>query len=196
MSKDFFVVDLEFTHYAKRTGKPRGFFSEIIEIGAVRIDRDTNEITGHIQDFVKPHFYPDHAKESMAVSMITDMDMKTAIDFTTMLEMIETLYIPGETYFVTWGGADVGVIRKSCERHGLPNPISHEDRLDLAEAYRLWYGGSGMTSLQNAVDEQNIIMDGLWHTAYGDAIKTSKILQLLLADDWSPEEYTSGMLNT
>ena len=37
MSRDFFVADFEFTQYTKRMGRPRGFFSEIIEIGAVKI---------------------------------------------------------------------------------------------------------------------------------------------------------------
>ena len=31
MSRDFFVADFEFTQYTKRMGRPRGFFSEIIE---------------------------------------------------------------------------------------------------------------------------------------------------------------------
>ena len=33
--KDFLLVDFEFTTYTKPVGRPRGFFSEIIEIGAV-----------------------------------------------------------------------------------------------------------------------------------------------------------------
>ena len=58
MRGDFLVIDLEFTLYTKPTGRPRAFFSEIIEIGAVRIDSGTREVTGSIQDFVKPQFFP------------------------------------------------------------------------------------------------------------------------------------------
>ena len=58
MSRDFFVADFEFTQYTKRMGRPRGFFSEIIEIGAVKIDGNSLAVTGKIQNFVHPHFYP------------------------------------------------------------------------------------------------------------------------------------------
>ena len=35
--KKFLVVDFEFTTYERPVGRPRGFFSEIIEIGAVKM---------------------------------------------------------------------------------------------------------------------------------------------------------------
>ena len=101
MSKDFFVIDLEFTQYTKPVGRPRAFFPEIIEIGAVKIAADTREVTGRIQNFVKPHFFPKQAAESMAFCMITASDMKSAIEFGAMLKQIDALYVPGSTYFVS-----------------------------------------------------------------------------------------------
>ena len=189
MNKDFFVVDLEFTQYTKPVGRPRAFFSEIIEIGAVRIDGGTNEINGHIQNFVKPHFFPRQAAESMVFCMITESDMKTAIDFEVMLKKINSLYIPDKTYFVSWGDADYGVIEQGCERHTLPNPILPEDCLDLAKAYRLMNGDSNTTGLRMAAEELNIDAEGLWHTAYDDAVNTAKILLKLMAGGWKPEHY-------
>ena len=67
MDKDYFVVDFEFTQYTKPTGRPSTFFPEIIEIGAVLIDGGTFEITGHIEEFVKPHFFPKQAAESLVL---------------------------------------------------------------------------------------------------------------------------------
>ena len=188
MSKDFLIVDFEFTQYTKRAGRPRGFFSEIIEIGAVKIDRATLETTGQIQNFVKPHFYPNQAAEGMAFAMITESDMKTAIEFDCMLDKIKSLYVPGETWFVSWGGADYSVVKEGCERHDVPIPVLSEDYLDFAEAYKRWYGDTKTTSLRNAAGEQNIIIEGLWHTAYSDAVITSKILFCLLEDGWKPED--------
>ena len=109
-NKDYFVIDFEFTQYTKRVGRPRGFFSEIIEIGALKICGETGEIIGKIENFVKPHFYPKQAKESMEFCSITDADMKKAIDFDAMLEKINLMYVPGNTYFVTWGNDDFKVI--------------------------------------------------------------------------------------
>lgn len=187
MTKDYFVVDFEFTQYTKPVGKPRGFFSEIIEIGAVRISGDKNEITGHLQEFVKPHFYPKQAAESMLFCSITDEHMKTAIDFTDMLNKVDSLYYPGNTFFVSWGGDDYRVLEKGCERHKIANPVLFEDCLDLAAVYKHIKGNNYTTGLRNAAEELNIEAEGHWHAAYEDAYKTGKILIKLLADGWSPE---------
>jgi sporulation inhibitor KapD len=189
MSKDYLVTDLEFSVYKRPTGRPRGFFSEVIEIGAVRIAGDTNEIAGKIQDFVKPHFYPKQAWESMGFCSITEADMKTAIDFSAMLKQLIAMYVPGKTYFVTWGNEDFKVIDEGCKRHNLVNPILPEDCLDLAAAYRLMKGESRTTGLRKATEELNVNQDGHWHAAYDDAYKTGNILLELLSAGWKPEEY-------
>ncbi len=188
MSRDFLVVDFEFTQYTKAVGRPRGFFSEIIEIGAVKIDGETKEIVGSIQHFVKPHFYPNHAQEAMAFCMITEQDMKAAIEFRDMLEKIRSLYVPHRTYFVSWGNADYHVVEEGCARHHLPNPVLEEDYLDLAEAYKLRKGDALTTGLRKATEEQNVATGGLWHTAYDDAANTGKLLVKMLADGWMPED--------
>ena len=75
---NYLVVDFEFTFYKRPVGRPRAFFAEIIEIGAVKLDENLNEC-GKLQNFVKPHFFPKHAKDAMDFCMITDADMKKAI---------------------------------------------------------------------------------------------------------------------
>jgi len=189
MTKDFLVVDLEFTQYTKPVGRPRGFFSEIIEIGAAKVDKDTHEIIGHIQEFVKPCFFPKQAAESMEFCMITESDMEDAIDFSDMLLQIESLYIPGETYFVSWGDADYKVVNECCERHSLSNPILMDDYLDLAAAYKLLKGDKKTTGLRMAAEELNVNVDGYWHTAYDDAVNTSLVLIKMIQNGWKPEHF-------
>ena len=189
MRRDFLVIDLEFTLYTKPTGRPRAFFSEIIEIGAVRIDSGTREVTGSIQDFVKPQFFPKQAAEAMEFCMITDDDMKSAISFADMLDKIKALYVPGETLFVTWGEADYQVISEGCRWHKLDNPILPGDCLDLAAAYKLMKNERRTTGLKQAAQELGVDADGLWHTAHADALNTGKILLKLMERDWTPEPY-------
>ena len=189
MNKHYLVVDLEFTQYTKPVGRPRGFFPEIIEIGAVKIDRDTFEITGHIQEFVKPCFFPKQAAESMEFCMITESDMDDAIEFSKMLHLLESLYIPGETYFVSWGDADYQVVKEGCERHSLSNPVLFEDYLDLAAAYKLMKGDKKTTGLRMAADELNVNADGYWHTAYDDAYNTGSVLLKMIDKGWKPEHF-------
>jgi len=186
---NFFVVDFEFTQYRKHIGRPRGFFSEIIEIGAVKVCGQTNEIVGNIHNFVKPHFYPKQAKEIMEFCSITEADMKTAITFAEMLDKITELYIPNETYYVMWGTQDYSVIETGCERHNLTNPILQSDCLDLAKAYKEMHGDNYTTGLRAAIEENDITTEGHWHAAYDDAHKTGLLLIKLLQDGWTPKEF-------
>lgn len=135
--KDFLLVDFEFTTYTKPVGRPRGFFSEIIEIGAVRLKGEDFAEAGKIQNFVKPHFYPKQAKDSMDFCMITEKDMKKGIEYPEMVAKLAEIYEAGQTYFVAWGTEDYKVLNTGCERHKIENPVQYEDYLDLAEAYKL-----------------------------------------------------------
>ncbi len=188
MAKDFLIVDLEFTQYTRPTGRPRAFFPEIIEIGGVLLDGGTFEEKGGLQHFVKPHFFPRQAAESMAFCMITEDDMKQAVSFQTMLEKLSALYAPGRTLFVTWGEADYQVIDEGCRRHGAQNPIRPEDCLDLAAAYKRYKQDRLTTGLKRAAEELGAETDGLWHTAQADAVNTGKVLLKLMEKGWKPED--------
>jgi len=189
MNKDFFVVDFEFTKYTQPTGKPRAFFSEIIEVGAVLISHESHEIIGDLEAFVKPHFFPKQAAESMDFCMITESDMENAIEFRDMIKQISALFVSGETYFVSWGNADFHVIAKGCDRHMLPNPISKDDCIDLAAAYKALKEDRLTTGLSRAIEELGIDKEGFGHTAYDDAVNTGKILLKLISGGWKPEDY-------
>lgn len=181
----YLVVDFEFTMYRKPVGRPNGFFPEIIEIGAVKFEGE-NE-AGRLQNFVRPHFYPKQAKEGMQFCMITEKDMKTAIEFPDMLAKLAALNEPGETLFVTWGNEDFRVLGLGCNRHKLPNPVREEDCLDLALAYKLYKGDDYTTGLKAATEELAIKLDGLQHTAFDDAYNTGKVLFKLMEKGWTLE---------
>lgn len=192
MMKSFLIVDFEFTMYRRPVGRPNGFFSEIIEIGAVKLAGEEYKCAGTIQNFVKPHFYPRQAKEAMDFCMITEKDMQRGIEFKAMLDKLAALYEAGTTYFVAWGDSDYKVLQKGCERHKLENPILFEDYLDLAEAYKLWKGDEKTTGLKKAVEEQEVDAAGLWHTAFDDANNTGKLLVAMLAKGWTVEQYLAA----
>lgn len=187
--RDYLLVDFEFTNYNRPVGRPRGYFSEIIEIGAVRLSGADFAEMGKMQNFVKPHFYPKQAKDSMDFCMITEKDMKKAIEYPAMVEGLAKLYEAGTTYFVAWGTEDYRVLNVGCERHKIANPVQLADYLDLAEAYKLWKGDELTTGLKRATEEQEVDTAGLWHTAYDDAANTGKLLVKMLAKGWTPELY-------
>ena len=185
---NYLVVDFEFTFYKRPVGRPRAFFAEIIEIGAVKLDENLNEC-GKLQSFVKPHFFPKHAKDAMDFCMITDADMKKAITFPAMLEKMSAMYEAGNTLFVAWGDSDYKVLAEGCNRHKLDNPVLQADYLDLAEAYKLWRGEENTPGLKAAIAEMEVTADGLAHTAFDDAYNTGKVLAKMLEKGWTYEAY-------
>ena len=186
---NYLVVDFEFTFYKRPVGRPRNFFAEIIEIGAVKLTGENLDEAGKLQSFVKPHFFPKHAKDAMDFCMITDADMKKAITFPAMLEKMTAMYEAGNTLFVAWGDSDYKVLDEGCKRHKLDNPIRFEDYLDLAAAYMLWRGEENNPGLKAAINEMEVTADGLAHTAYDDAYNTGKVLAKMLEKCWTYEEY-------
>lgn len=60
--------------------------------------------------------------------------------------------------------------------------------MDLAECYKILFQKERTPSLKLAVQEQNIEMEGLWHTALDDAINTTKLLIKLLKTGFDPKE--------
>ena len=188
---NYLVVDFEFTFYKRSVGRPRAFFAEIIEIGAVKLDENLNEC-GKLQNFVKPHFFPKHAKDAMDFCMITDADMKKAITFPAMLEKMSAMYEAGNTLFVAWGDSDYKVLTEGCNRHKLDNPVLQADYLDLAEAYKLWRGEENTPGLKAAITEMEVTADGLAHTAFDDAYNTGKVLAKMLEKGWTYEAYLNA----
>ena len=159
----YFVIDFEFTFYKRPVGRPSGFFNEIIEAGAVLMDSAGTEI-GSMHSFVKPHFYPRHAKDAFDFCMITEKEMKNAIEFPEMVNQISNLYVPGESYFVTWGDDDFKVLETGCKRHGIDNPICVDDCLDLAMAYKLWKGDDFTSSLKAAAEGLEADYNAIYRT--------------------------------
>lgn len=188
----FIVVDFEFTYYNKPVGKPNGFFPEIIEIGAVKYNGETS-IT-KLQSFVKPHFYPKQANAAMEFCMITLEDMEKGVEFCDMLKMLSDMYIPGETYFVTWGNDDYKVLSQGCYRHKIINPIREEDCLDLAIAYKNMAGMKRTPGLKKTIEALGMTFDGLCHTAFDDAYNTGRILQKMIDMGWDPQIYMAKKL--
>lgn len=194
MKKDFLVTDFEFTVYNKPVGKPRGFFSEILEIGATKLDGENYAPLGNLQSFVQPKFYTKQAQDSLNFSMITADDLATGISFPDMIEELKKIYVPNKTWFVAWGDADFNVIATACKRYKIENPLLYTDYLDLAAGYKELFNKERTPSLKSALEEQEVVMTGIWHTALADAVNTSALLVKLLKSGWELENWHKKFL--
>lgn len=184
INRDFIVVDFEFTTYTKPVGRPRAFFSEIIEFGAVLMLPPEGRLDETFQGFVQPRFFPRIAQDSAGFSMISKQDLESGMLFEDMVVELSKRYRPGQTFLVGWGDADWTVLDTACLRYSVKNPFHFSDYLNLAEEYRLYFGQAKTPSLKNALEEQAIEMDGFWHMALNDATNTAKLMAKMIGLGW------------
>jgi sporulation inhibitor KapD len=185
--RNYLVVDFEFTTFDKPVGRPRAFFSEILEFGAVLVEPPAAELGASCQGFVKPRFFPQLAKDSLEFAMISEADLASGMNFEQMLDELARLYRPGQTYLTAWGDADWSVLSTACARYQVENPFRFADYLDLAYNYRTHFGYPRTPSLKDALDEQAIAGEGYWHTALSDATGTARLVLRLLELGWVPK---------
>lgn len=192
IDRDFIVADFEFTTYDKPVERPRAFFSEIIEFGAVLIAPPDFTQEQSCQGFVKPQFFPKIAEVSAGFSMISKKDLETGMNFEDMLAELAKWYRPGKTYLTGWGDADWTVLDTACLRYKVNNPFLFTDYLNLAEDYRVYFGHEKTPSLKNALAEQVIEMNGFWHMALNDAANTARLMNKMMLCGWGPEAVKTG----
>lgn len=184
--RNYLVVDFEFTTYDKPVGRPRAFFSEILEFGAVLLEPPAFEPGQSCQGFVRPRFFPQLAQASREFAMISEKDLAGGMNFENMLLELAPLYRPGLTYLTCWGDADWEVLATACARYKADNPFQFADYLDLAHEYRVHFRHPRTPSLKDALAEQAIAGEGYWHTALSDALGTARLVARMLELGWRP----------
>lgn len=191
--RKFLVADFEFTTFHGTYGRPRAFFPEIIEAGAVLLEPPGYECTKPYQVFVKPRYFRKLTEECRNITLIAQKDVDSGISFEAMLAALTEYYQPGATFFAAWGNADRDVIHNACLRYKLPCPFSWDDYIDLAEEYKLFYGFERCHSLKHALEERQITQKGLSHLALDDAINAAQVMLHMIADGWTPDRKVSAV---
>src|ERR1035437_5649018 len=103
--KTLVIFDLEATCWEEGAELKR-VDSEIIEIGAVRVDKETGEIIDKFQSFVKPHFHLELSDYCKNLTSIQQDDVDAANMFYEVMPTFD--YWLGETdeYIMSWGMYD------------------------------------------------------------------------------------------
>ena len=86
---------------------------EIIEIGAVLLDENFNEIDRFSQ-FVRPTTTKKLNKYVKNLTHITDQDVNSAADFKTVLHEFEQFKRQPDTIYMTWSDTDLHVLSENC----------------------------------------------------------------------------------
>ena len=182
------VADFEFTVHDAGPGKPRAFFPEVIEAGAVRLVPPEYDEEQVIQTFVKPQYYPKIKPECTNITMIRQADVNGGIGFSELLVRLSEAYIPGKSWFACWGDSDQKVIDEACRRYKISCPFAWDDYVDLALAYKSFYGRDRSIGLQQAVEETGVERYGMSHLAMDDAINAARVMRFMMGEGWSPQQ--------
>ncbi|MGC7872104.1 3'-5' exonuclease KapD [Desulfosporosinus sp. SYSU MS00001] len=184
---NFLIVDFEFTIH-RRYGRPRVWFPEIIEVGAVVVDEKGDLQGKTFNTFVKPKFWPRISEECYGITGIRQKDIEQGISFKQMLESLWQMSPYKGSWLGGWGYQDRQVLKNCCEKYGFEYPFVYENYIDLATEYKLFKNNNNLISLKEAIWETGVKKNGILHAAYDDAVNTALIMQKLIKQGWVNEQ--------
>jgi 3'-5' exoribonuclease 1 len=177
--KRFVIFDLEATCFEdSRTDdiKPFGFDNEIIEIGAVMLDSEGNEIS-RFQSFAKPKLYPTLSNFCKELTTIKQEDVDSAEPLADVLINFIN-WCDGAT-LVSWGFYDKTQLSKDLIKNDLEYLLDDiEDHKSLKHLYASWNNlprkGVGVS---RALKIEGLKFVGTPHRGIDDAINIANIFR-------------------
>lgn len=116
----YIVLDLEWNQPLDRDStirEPFFFDSEIIEIGALRLDEQFRE-TGSFKTFIRPRFYPHMNGDVVRLTKIRAQDLENAPEFSRAYADF-TQWCGEDCCLCTWGPDDIPVLMDNLLMHGM-----------------------------------------------------------------------------
>jgi inhibitor of KinA sporulation pathway (predicted exonuclease) len=173
------VLDLEATCWAE----PNILFkSEIIEIGAVKVDLKTNQIVDTFDALIRPTINPelsDYCTNLTGIS--TDMVRGSEYFWQVYPKFVRWAGSKQKGLIGAWGDYDKRALERDVNSHNLDWELT-ERYLNISHFYLLKKGGK-KRGLLKAATESGITFDGPQHRALSDALVAAKIFLTLLSSD-------------
>ncbi|MGG5738183.1 MULTISPECIES: exonuclease [Bacillus cereus group] len=167
----FIVFDIERNFRPYKSEDP----SEIVDIGAVKIDASTMKIIGEFSELVKPS--ASLTRHTTKLTGITKQDLIGVEKFPQIIEKF-IKFIGEDSIFISWGKEDYRFLSHDCTLHGVECPcMEKESRFDVQkfvfQAYEELFEHT--PSLQFAVEQLDLTWEGRQHRAFADAENTANI---------------------
>lgn len=190
---DYIVFDLEWNQ--SNTGREpevEDLPFEIIEIGAVKLNRDMKFIS-EFNQLIKPEVYQEMHYITRKLIHIQMEELQCGKPFPLVMdEFLE--WCGKDSVFCTWGPLDLVELQRNMRFYDM-EPLS--DRpfkfFDVQKLFSLAYeDGKKRRSLEYAIDFLNIDKDIPFHRAFSDAYYTGKILEKI---NDAETDKDSGIMN-
>lgn len=187
---NYIIYDLEFNQKNSKDTEDFGMPFEIIQIGAVKLDKNLN----HLKDFnalVKPTLYAEIHPYIESLTNITTNKVNSNKSFP--MVYAEFLKFIGDEDFVLciWGAGDIKEFLRNIKFHQLDIVPQFKRYIDIqALASKYFNTPKGIKiGLSKVVDHFNLPLNGDFHDAFNDACYTAEIFKKLFTPDIKPTSY-------
>ena len=170
----FIVFDLEATCWETNEEKERNR-SEIIQIGAVKIDLAKGVIVDTFNVLVRPRLVKQLSPYCTQLTGIQTEDVMRAEYFEQVYpKFVEFCGSKHLNTLVAWGGYDGKEIAETCSLYQLEYKLP-ENYINAALLFRERYGLSKKISLRKAVGRIGYQFIGTPHDGFDDALNTARL---------------------
>ena len=172
----FVIMDLEWNNTYSR--KKKGFFNEIIEIGAVMLEEDFNEVDTYSQ-VIKSQVGKKLRSSVKRLTNITNEDVRSGELFTKTFSDFRKWLGKEKNTFFTWGDTDIRVLTDNFKYlNGIDKIPFIDNYCDLQKCYQKTSGIGQQTGLHIAAEQLGIDAESYnFHRALDDSLLTAEILR-------------------
>lgn len=184
----FIVVDLEATCWGNKE-ESQANKSEIIQIGAVKIDLHKGMVLGTFDMFVRPKHSKDLSKYCTSLTGITTGDVRTAEYFEQVYpKFVEFCGSKYNNTLVGWGAYDGRMIDQTCQELDLE--LKHPSHyINAAILYKEKHGLKKKKGLAKAIAALGYNFLGDHHNALADALNAARIFTHTLGVELNVSEF-------
>lgn len=180
----YIVADLEWN--GSYTKKAHGYFNEIIEVGAVKLD-ESLRITDRYQAVIRPAVSKKLSGVVTDLTSITAEELADGTDFPTMVRELSAFIGDGPAALLTWSTSDLLVLMENCRfffgQQEIPFLHYYLDLQAYAQT-RMGISAAQQLGLARAGELLEIPEDALsLHRAPDDSLLTAHILQKVCEPD-------------
>ena len=169
-----------------------GLKTETIEIGAIKIDANTNRIVDEFSCVVRPQFNHRIEPQITRLTGISTSEVKTANTFCTALSNFVNWIGQDAAQIYSWSPSDYSQLKKECFAKHIEFPVALLDWIDFQAEYPkyLGYSHNRCFSLKDAANLiGTTIVPSRAHRALYDAQVTAKLVLFALTEEY--KHYTS-----
>lgn len=175
----YLVIDLEATCSEDRT-IPRAEM-EIIEIGAVMVERRSLKPMAEFQSFVRPVRNRQLTEFCLALTSIRQQEVDTATVFPeVMQQLVGWMEDFSDPIFCSWGDYDRGQFQQDCLFHAVPYPFG-EQHLNLKQEFARVQNCRRM-GMAGALKAMGLPLAGTHHRGIDDARNIARLLPFIVVE--------------